>query len=161
MQKFAPNYSKYKCDVTSTNFDPVKLRNGEICPEYYTSVENYDFIIQPYETIPPIKLRKTTHRSTLEPSTKDKAFKTKTYSTVISLQNLLQNSYIVTKRYLISFSTESETYLRLTLLMTLLLTSGGSWPKKQEVLQATNLASLLNCGNPNAYYRNSAGMISY
>ena len=34
MQKFTPNYSKYKCDVTSTNFDPVKLRNGEICPEY-------------------------------------------------------------------------------------------------------------------------------
>ena len=34
MQNFTPNYSKYSCDVISTNFDPVKLRNGEICPEY-------------------------------------------------------------------------------------------------------------------------------
>ena len=30
MQKFIPNYSKYNCDVASTNFDPLKLRNGEI-----------------------------------------------------------------------------------------------------------------------------------
>ena len=34
MQKFTPNYSKHNFDVTSTNFDPLKLRNGEICPEY-------------------------------------------------------------------------------------------------------------------------------
>ena len=31
--------------------------------EENTSVENYDFIMQPYETVPRIKLRKTTHRS--------------------------------------------------------------------------------------------------
>ena len=65
MQKFTPDYSKQDCDVTSTNFDPVKLRNREICPEYsrknYVS-GNYDFIMQPYEAIPRIKLRKTTHR---------------------------------------------------------------------------------------------------
>ena len=56
MQKLTPNYNcKYNFDVTSSNFDPVKLRNGEICPEYSrknASVENYDFIMQPYETIP-------------------------------------------------------------------------------------------------------------
>ena len=68
-QKFTPNHSKHDCDVTSPNFSPVKLRNEEICPEYSqknTSVDNYDFIMQPYETIPPIKLRKTTHQSTVE-----------------------------------------------------------------------------------------------
>ena len=66
MKKFTPNCGKCNCDVISTNFDPVKLRNVEICPEYSrknTSVDNYDFIMQPYETIPPIKLRKTSHRS--------------------------------------------------------------------------------------------------
>ena len=80
MQKFTPNYSKCNCDVTSTNFDPVKLRNGEICPEYSrknTSVENYDFIMQPNKTIPGINFRK--QRIGLEPSTVDKALKTKTY----------------------------------------------------------------------------------
>ena len=34
MQKFTPNYGKHNSDVTSTNFDPVKLRNGEICPKH-------------------------------------------------------------------------------------------------------------------------------
>ena len=34
MQKLTPNYDEHNCDVTSTNFDPVTLRNGEICPEY-------------------------------------------------------------------------------------------------------------------------------
>ena len=48
MQKLTPNYSKYNCDVTSTNFDPVQLRNGMICPNIHeknTSAENYDFIM--------------------------------------------------------------------------------------------------------------------
>ena len=34
MHKFTPNHSKHNCDVASTNFNPVKLRKGEICPEY-------------------------------------------------------------------------------------------------------------------------------
>ena len=33
MQIFTPNHSKHNCDVTSTNFNPVKLRNEKICPE--------------------------------------------------------------------------------------------------------------------------------
>ena len=33
-KKFTLNRSKHTCDVTSTNFDPMKLRNGEICLEY-------------------------------------------------------------------------------------------------------------------------------
>ena len=33
--------------------------------------------------------------------------------------------------------------------------SSGPWPKKQEMLQATNFdESAFNCGNPNVYYRN-------
>ena len=39
LQKFTPNRNKHYCDVTSTNFNPMKLRNGEICPEY--SRKNY------------------------------------------------------------------------------------------------------------------------
>ena len=72
MQKLAPNCSKYNCDVTSTYFDSVKLRNGEICPEYpqkNTPVENNGFITQAYGTIPRTKLRKTTHRSRILLST--------------------------------------------------------------------------------------------
>ena len=52
--------------LQAQNFNSVKLRSGEICPEYSrknTLVENNDFIMQPYETIPRIKLRKATHRS--------------------------------------------------------------------------------------------------
>ena len=30
LQKFTPNCSKHNCDVTSTNFDPVKLRQWKI-----------------------------------------------------------------------------------------------------------------------------------
>ena len=28
-----PNHSKHNCDITSTYFNPVKLRNEEISPE--------------------------------------------------------------------------------------------------------------------------------
>ena len=42
-----------------------------------TSVENYDFIMQPYETIPRINFGK--QRIGLAPSTVDQAFQTKTY----------------------------------------------------------------------------------
>ena len=38
-------------------------RSVQIFTKKNTSVQNYDFIMQPYETIPRIKLWKTTHRS--------------------------------------------------------------------------------------------------
>ena len=41
----------------------VMERSVQNFHEKYTSVETHDFIMQPYETIPRIKLRKTTHRS--------------------------------------------------------------------------------------------------
>ena len=70
-------------------FNPVKLRNRKRSVQNIlgkiSSVENYDFTMQSYETIPRIKLWKTTHWS-IEPSTVDNAFQTK---------NIL-NSYIVT-----------------------------------------------------------------
>ena len=52
--------------------------------EKITSVEIYDFIMQPYETIPRIKLRKTTHWSRTYYSIQ--SIQNKTYKTVISLQ---------------------------------------------------------------------------
>ena len=59
MQKLTPNRSKHNFDVTSTNSKSVILRKKEIIfTREITSVENYDFIMQPYKTISQIKFRK-------------------------------------------------------------------------------------------------------
>ena len=46
-----------------TQRNHVMKRSVQNIHEKNTSVDNYDFIMQPYETIPRIKLQKTTHRS--------------------------------------------------------------------------------------------------
>ena len=48
-----------------TQINYVMERSVQNVHEKSTSVENYDLIMQPYETIARIKLWKTTHRSRL------------------------------------------------------------------------------------------------
>ena len=46
-----------------TSQTQILIRSNTVIERVENYVKNYDFIMQPYETIPRIKLRKTTRRS--------------------------------------------------------------------------------------------------